>query len=724
MPNVAMWAKAVHVIPRVSKEEWDALDLVSRWLIATRSAVLVMTFISAAIAGLLAAARRAFDLAPLAVVTVGLLFAHATNNLVNDLTDHLKGVDKDNYFRTQYGPQPLEHGLMTRGQLLVYIAVTGLIALAAGARARRACAARRRSRCSASARFFVLFYTWPLKYIGLGELGGDPGVGSADGRRRLLRDHRRRGRDRSSSRACRTRSAATTVLFGKHIDKLDADRGEGHPHPAGAPRASARSRYAVLGMLAAQPLLLVALVATGYFTPAVLIALARAAGAPARLAGLPRSRVRRRRRPTCRPASGRSTSSRPRSGTRGASARSSWRGSSPTSSSRGSRAMGGGRRLGLPRSRRRRPRRRSARASPRRCGAGAARSDRPARAAGRGDRARRRAARRLARGRGEPRPRRPRARRARERVEPGGRARALPRADRPLVGRAARLAVAALAASARRPAGRRDSGRARGDAPQHRAARRRPRPARGPRRAARGGARRARACGRLHRRGRSRAAGPAHAVPRARGRDLRGGLRPRRSRACRITCSTGRRPGRCGRAPARQRRALARTERRDRDRSDGARAGADASSPNRGAGGRRDGAQRRRTARAPGRAPRRPLPSIDRAEAASLMRPNEDLAALLVHLARPERAGAGRCCRLPRRGRVRRGRLPGGGRPRRRARRPRPGRGRRGRRSARVRVRRAAPPAHPRSRRAARRAERPTSAGAVESFREWTEDAE
>ena len=51
--NVSMWAKAVKVIPRVSKEEWTALDVISRWLIATRSAVLVMTFISAAIAGLL-----------------------------------------------------------------------------------------------------------------------------------------------------------------------------------------------------------------------------------------------------------------------------------------------------------------------------------------------------------------------------------------------------------------------------------------------------------------------------------------------------------------------------------------------------------------------------------------------------------------------------------------------------------------------------------------------
>ena len=52
--NVSMWGKALRVIPRVSKDEWIGLDVISRWLIATRSAVLIMTFISAAIAGILA----------------------------------------------------------------------------------------------------------------------------------------------------------------------------------------------------------------------------------------------------------------------------------------------------------------------------------------------------------------------------------------------------------------------------------------------------------------------------------------------------------------------------------------------------------------------------------------------------------------------------------------------------------------------------------------------
>ncbi len=130
--NVAMWGKALRVIPRISKDEWNHLDVIAKWLIATRAAVLIMTFISAAIAGLLALLAGQFDFGLWLLMTIGLVLAHATNNLLNDFTDYVRGVDKDNYYRAQYGPQPLEHGLMTKRQLLTYAAVTGAIALACG----------------------------------------------------------------------------------------------------------------------------------------------------------------------------------------------------------------------------------------------------------------------------------------------------------------------------------------------------------------------------------------------------------------------------------------------------------------------------------------------------------------------------------------------------------------------------------------------------------------
>ena len=130
--NFAMWKKALNVIPEVSKAEWDQLDVISKWLISTRAAVLVMTFISAALAGLFAWRDGLFVLVPWLALTLGLILDHASNNIFNDYTDFVRGVDKDNYFRTIYGAQPVASGLMTKRQHLTYFAVTGLLALAFG----------------------------------------------------------------------------------------------------------------------------------------------------------------------------------------------------------------------------------------------------------------------------------------------------------------------------------------------------------------------------------------------------------------------------------------------------------------------------------------------------------------------------------------------------------------------------------------------------------------
>ena len=160
--NFKMWLKALQVIPRLEKGDWEKLDVISRWLIATRAAVLLMTFFSAAIAGLLAARAGQFDWPRWILLVIGLVFAHATNNLVNDYTDFKRGVDKDNYFRTQYGPQPLQSGLMTERQLLTYAAVTGLMALSAGIPL-VIFGGTTALLLMLAGIVFVLFYTWPLK---------------------------------------------------------------------------------------------------------------------------------------------------------------------------------------------------------------------------------------------------------------------------------------------------------------------------------------------------------------------------------------------------------------------------------------------------------------------------------------------------------------------------------------------------------------------------------
>jgi 1,4-dihydroxy-2-naphthoate polyprenyltransferase len=268
MMNIKMWWKALQIIPKVTREEWDALDRISRWLIAARAAVLPLTLFAALIAGLLAARDGMFEWGYALLVTLGLVAAHAANNLLNDWVDFRKGVDEDNYFRIQYGPQTVQQGLLSERGLLCYAAVPLAVAAACGL----ALASARGwpiLALMAAGGFFLLFYTWPLKYIGLGEAavilvwgplmvgGGYYAItGIWDGRVALA--------------SLPYALGATTVIFGKHIDKLDADRSKGiHTLPVLTGERLARA--AALIMLAAQYLLVIGLVAVGYFSPVLLI---------------------------------------------------------------------------------------------------------------------------------------------------------------------------------------------------------------------------------------------------------------------------------------------------------------------------------------------------------------------------------------------------------------------------------------------------------------------
>lgn len=166
-----MWRKAITVIPSVSKEEWDKLDTISRWLISTRAAVIVMTVTSAALAGLFAWRDNSFNLLPWIALVLGLSLAHAGNNLLNDHVDYIRGVDQKNYFRTMYGPHPLEDQLLSKRQHLTYIIVTLLLAFALGAYLMMYNKYDPQAWFLLGAgAFFLLFYTWPLKYFALGEI--------------------------------------------------------------------------------------------------------------------------------------------------------------------------------------------------------------------------------------------------------------------------------------------------------------------------------------------------------------------------------------------------------------------------------------------------------------------------------------------------------------------------------------------------------------------------
>jgi 1,4-dihydroxy-2-naphthoate octaprenyltransferase len=175
--TLGMWRKSLgQLIKMDDKKEWDALDILSKWFIATRSAVGTVTLYSGLIGGLLAwqnlhAAGRPFDFLTWIILTLGLFIAHGTNNLLNDYTDFSRGIDKDNYFRTQYGVHPLAQGFWDKRTHLVWFGVSGLLATLAGIYA-----LFYTHFAPLVIWFFVfgalilLFYTYPLKYVGIGEL--------------------------------------------------------------------------------------------------------------------------------------------------------------------------------------------------------------------------------------------------------------------------------------------------------------------------------------------------------------------------------------------------------------------------------------------------------------------------------------------------------------------------------------------------------------------------
>jgi 1,4-dihydroxy-2-naphthoate octaprenyltransferase len=170
--NFKMWGKALSTLVKMEKkEEWDALDVVSKWLIATRSAVTNVTIYVCAIAGLLAWRDHHFSFLPWLVVTLGLFIAHGTNNLLNDYTDFNRGVDKDNYFRTQYSVHSLVQGFWTRRQQITWFLVSGVLAFLSGIFALFYTGfSPVVIGMFAFGALVLLFYTWPLKYLGLGEL--------------------------------------------------------------------------------------------------------------------------------------------------------------------------------------------------------------------------------------------------------------------------------------------------------------------------------------------------------------------------------------------------------------------------------------------------------------------------------------------------------------------------------------------------------------------------
>jgi len=170
--NVRMWGTALKRLVVIEDRcDWDELDVVSKWLIATRSAVTTVTIYSCVIAGLFAWRAGGFILVPWLVLTVGLFLSHGTNNLLNDLTDYRRGIDSNNYFRTQYGVHPLVQGFWDKRTQIRWFLISAVLG------ASSAVYALIYTHFDpivialiAYGALMLFFYTYPLKYFALGEL--------------------------------------------------------------------------------------------------------------------------------------------------------------------------------------------------------------------------------------------------------------------------------------------------------------------------------------------------------------------------------------------------------------------------------------------------------------------------------------------------------------------------------------------------------------------------
>ncbi|MGQ0572665.1 MAG: prenyltransferase [Pseudonocardia sp.] len=102
------------------------IDAVTRWIVVSRAAVLPMTLVSGLVAALLAVGEPGLDWRWLTLAVIGITLAHVANNLMNDLYDTQAGSDSATYPRALYAPHPVLSGLVTRGTLVTAIVLVNL----------------------------------------------------------------------------------------------------------------------------------------------------------------------------------------------------------------------------------------------------------------------------------------------------------------------------------------------------------------------------------------------------------------------------------------------------------------------------------------------------------------------------------------------------------------------------------------------------------------------
>ncbi|MBA3688406.1 MAG: prenyltransferase [Chloroflexi bacterium] len=219
-----------YVMNNANMPEGVEMDWLSKWLIVTRAAVFSMTATSGLIGGLLAIGTLGLSVNYwyLVLSVIGLVIAHASNNMINDYFDLEGGVDTDEYVRALYAPHPILSGWLSKAQLRNAILLMNVLDLAilvflVWVRGPLVVA------FALSGLFISVFYVAPpikLKHRGLGE----PGVFVVWGPLMIA------GTFFVATgvlpgwvwiASLPYAILVTTVLFGKHIDKISADTAKG-----------------------------------------------------------------------------------------------------------------------------------------------------------------------------------------------------------------------------------------------------------------------------------------------------------------------------------------------------------------------------------------------------------------------------------------------------------------------------------------------------------------
>ncbi len=123
--RIGAWSYALRTTNPPPDRDPRTLDPVTKWLVVTRAAVLPMTLLAGLVAGLLAVRADGFSWPLYLLALLGILLAHACNNILNDLSDTDVGLDTDAYPRAMYAPHPILSGMVRRRQM--GLAVIGLM---------------------------------------------------------------------------------------------------------------------------------------------------------------------------------------------------------------------------------------------------------------------------------------------------------------------------------------------------------------------------------------------------------------------------------------------------------------------------------------------------------------------------------------------------------------------------------------------------------------------